>query len=165
MASTTWLDNELPAADFVCEDLISAAKKQKGKSGSFDGWGGTEVALWHVSMWTSLCMAFQHMDTFPAVPAEWAILKQAHIPKDKPGTAQDGAKCASTLRPISVLSVFWRIWISAKMKLPELQTWYGSVLCPIWLPKQTRCAAGADPYGAGPLQKLVPYQLGPSSSL
>ena len=52
---------------FNSKTIISAAKKQKGKSGSLDGWGGTEVALWPVSMWTSLCMASQHMDTFPAV--------------------------------------------------------------------------------------------------
>ena len=148
--------------------LFLLPRSKKGKSGSLDGWGGTEVALWPVSMWTSLHGFPTHADTFPAVPAEWAILKQAHIPKDKPGTAQDGAcKCASTLRPISVLSVFWRIWISAKMKLPELQTWYDSVLCPsqYGCRRKTRCAAGADPYGADPLQKLVPYQLGPSSSL
>ena len=96
-----------------------------------------------------------------------AILKQAHIPKDKPGTAQDGAKCASTLRPISVLSVFWRIWISAKMKLPELQTWYDSVLCP----SQYGCRRKRDalqaliPMGLAHSKNSFLYQPGPSSSL
>ena len=58
-------------------------------------------------------------------PSRWAFLRQGHIPKD--GACEGDIK-VSALRPISVASVWWRLWASARVRSEEVRAWTELVL-------------------------------------
>ena len=105
--------------------LLNAVRAQRAKAGSPDGWGGSELAALPYNMWQSLHTIFHKLEEAPTLPSSWSWVRQTHLCKPKPVT---GHRCVSSLRPIAILSVFWRIFIQAKMSDSNLGLWYGSVL-------------------------------------
>ena len=109
-------------------DLIRTAKLQRHKAGSTDGWSGLELALLPHNVWAAIHQIFRIFEDGEFFPSNWAAIRQIHLRKPKPGRDSDGAINAADLRPISIMSCFWRVFISAKMKGPEMSNWYDSSL-------------------------------------
>ena len=100
------------------------ALKQKGKAGSTDGWSGSEVGLWPFNMWQAITSFFHLIETLGAYPSVWGQIRQAHLPKQGRQRQWDGATPVSKLRPVAIMSVFWRIYIGARLQSHQAQAWY-----------------------------------------
>ena len=86
-----------------------------GSSEGFDGWSGDDLAVLPPSVWQQLAPVFAHFETLGLVPRTWTLVRQVHLPKPgKVVRAQDNAVRADALRPVSVLSAWWRLWGRAR---------------------------------------------------
>jgi len=114
------------------EMLFDTARSQKGKSAGLDGFSGTEVAYLPLVVWQDVATLFHCFETSGYVPSEWSNIKQVHIPKPGKGRRDsDNAVDVASLRPISVLSVWFRIFASARWNSVETQRWVAS-----WWPRE-----------------------------
>ncbi len=91
---------------------VKAVRAQRAKAGSPDGWGGAERAALPFNIWQSLHTVLQKLEEAPTLPSSWSWVRQTHLCQPKPVT---GHRCVSSLRPIAILSVFWRIFIASGM--------------------------------------------------
>ena len=128
--ATSFIDEHVPQIDTVeweplePHEFAAAALKQKGRAGGLDGWKGEELALLPACFWSSATPLFRAFETSGLCPTAWREIRQTHIPK--PGKAvrsKDLAIHASALRPISVLSVWYRIHATARWRSPSVQAW------------------------------------------
>lgn len=110
--------------------FLKAARKQKSKAGGADGWHGTEMALFPEAMWESLSEFYHLLENLGAFPQIWSQIRQTHIPKPGKQREVDKASPVSKLRPISVMSIWWQIFITARLQTEEAQTWYNQQLAP-----------------------------------
>ena len=107
--------------------LLKQANFAKGAPGA-DGWTGSEVASLPVEAWS----------TFHALSQRWlrsgqlpqAILGARTVFLAKAGKQQNGMVKAGDTRPITVLSCFWRTWLSAWLKTGPMENWIQSTLHP-----------------------------------
>ena len=106
-------------------EIVCAALSQKGKAMGTDGWSGAEIALFPISMWHDFMIIFQVFEQRGQFPSIWSELRQSHLPKDGVDPHEIPA---SKLRPVSILTVWWRIYISARLKTQSAQDWYQSLL-------------------------------------
>lgn len=113
-----WLPVE--ASDIVCTAL-----SQKGKAMGTDGWSGAEVALFPIRIWQDFLIIFQGFEQQGQFPSLWSELRQSHLPKEGVDPHEIPA---SKPRPVSILTVWWRIYISAPLKTQSAQVWYQSQL-------------------------------------
>ena len=66
----------------------------------------------------------QEFERSGASPEAWNNIKQVHLPKPNKGKrARDGATDAASMRPICILSVWFRIHASARFKSTSVQRW------------------------------------------
>ena len=106
------------------KDIFAAASQQKGKSPGIDGFSGDEVAHLPFVFWQDALHIFQEFERTGYVPDAWTEIRQVHIPKpDKGKRSSDGATDVAALRPICILSVWFRIFASARWKSPSTQNW------------------------------------------
>lgn len=108
--------------------LRKVAVRQKGSSGSTDGWTGDEVFCFPPIMVQAVHQLFRLIEHIGRFPAQWGESRQVHLDKGKPPRQQDEAISAANLRTISVLSVFWRWYASALMKGTSMTNWYENLL-------------------------------------
>ena len=106
-------------------EIVCSALSQKGKAMGTDGWSGAEVALFPICMWQDFLIIFQVFEQQGRFPTLWSELRQSHLPKEGVDPHEIPA---SKLRPVSILSVWWRIYISARLKTQSAQVWYQSQL-------------------------------------
>ena len=119
------------------QDLLAAARRQKYKRSGLDGWDPSETLALPPPAWQLLARVFRVFETQGCFPSR-ACLRQGHIPKD--GACEGDIK-VSALRPISVASVWWRLWASARVRSEEVRAWTELVL-PNYVvgQKGSRCA-------------------------
>ena len=79
--------------------------------------GKLNDALFSISAATFL---FNQFETLGLVPAEWRRFRQAHIPKED---REDDAIDVASLRPISVSSVWYRLWAGTRFRSPGCTAW------------------------------------------
>ena len=104
-------------ASLTAEELKHAAQAQRGSGAGLDGWTGDEVSSIPREIWSELLPFYDASERLGAVPADWTKVRQVHIPKpNKPNRATDGATPAESVRPISVNTVFWQLYASARLK-------------------------------------------------
>lgn len=121
--------------------VLDAVPKQQHKSAGVDGYSGSEVAAWPVAMWAAIMSVYHTFERLQAFPSTWQYLRQTHLPK---APLAAGSIPVSRLLPISVMSVFWRIYISAKLQGREACTWYQAQLSQHqWGSRKKRDAAAA----------------------
>jgi len=66
------------------------------------------------------------------IPTAWRKMRQVHIPKPGKGKRKkDNATNCSALRPICVITCFWRMWGSARLSQDTTKEWIES-----WMPDQ-----------------------------
>ena len=105
------------------KNMFQAAVAQKNKAAGPDGWSGTEVALFPFPMWQDLTRAFVWWERLESFPEPWQNVFQVHIEKSRKLRPEDLALPASKLRPISLMSCFWRIYIQARFSGGDEQHW------------------------------------------
>ena len=110
--------------------ILRAAPKQHGQSAGLDGCSGTEVAMWPSNIWDDMTKVIQRWESVGHIPSGWREILQVHIPKPGSARQSDKAVPAGKLRPISMLPVFWRIYIAARMVEDALRNWLDSQLHP-----------------------------------
>ena len=96
------------------KNMFQAAVAQENQAAGPDGWSGTELALFPFPMWQDLTSAFVWWERLECFPEPWQNVFQVHIPKTGKLRPKDLALPASKLRPISLMSCFWRIYIQAR---------------------------------------------------
>ena len=116
--SSTWAPVEF-------RHVMNAVHKQHHKSAGVDGYSGSEVAAWPVVMWSAVMMVYHTFERLQAMPSNWQCICQTHLPK---ASLPLGSIPVSKLRPISVMSVFWRIYTSAKLQGRDALDWYRTQL-------------------------------------
>ena len=100
--------------------ILAEAVKLKGKSGSVDGWLGDELCDLPLCVFDRAAVLFAAYEKAGLVPQIWTQARQAHIPKEN---AVDGIHEAEKLRPITVLSSWYRLFGSARLKTKDAQRW------------------------------------------
>ena len=105
--------------------LMGQAAKGRGSSGP-DGWTGSDLQALPVAVW----------DLFREISSRW--LQVAEVPQallqakvvfiPKPDKDKSGGIDVGDCRPITVLSSWWRTWMSAWLQSPEMRSWIPSVL-------------------------------------
>ena len=108
----------------TAEDLAKASLALAGTSAGVDGWSGDDLAALPFSVWRQLVPLFFHFETYGLVPSTWVLIRQVHLPKAGKGVrAQDNAVRADALRPVSVLSAWWRLWGRARLRSRCMSAW------------------------------------------
>ena len=108
----------------TAEDLAKASPALAGTSAGVDGWSGDDLAALPFSVWRQLAPLFYHFETYGLVPSTWVLIRQVHLPKAGKGVrAQDNAVRADALRPVSVLSAWWRLWGRGRLRSRCMSAW------------------------------------------
>ena len=120
---------ELGVSPLSTQDLLAVAGRMKGKAASVDGWLGDELAELPEPLVDVVAEWFRFFEHSGKIPSVWNYAKQVHIPKC--AANDQGSLDAAKLRPITVLSCFYRWWSTGRLQTPEVQHWVGT-----WWPEQ-----------------------------
>ena len=111
----------------TANDMFLAAKKQRNRAAGMDGWHGDEVSILPLSFWTSVTPLFNEFERCGYIPQDWRDIRQTHLPKPGKGVREsDHAIHVSSLRPVSILSTWYRLHATARWRSPSVQTWIDS---------------------------------------
>ena len=102
---------------------LKGKPKQKGKAAGPCGWTGTELAVWPQCLWDDIAEVLQAWETRGCFPEAWSEINQVHLAKPGKAREEDSAVPVSKLRPISLLSVWWRVFMSARLRTQEASQW------------------------------------------
>ena len=110
-----------PMEDWVptVEDFTAAAQRNAGSAAGCDGWTGAEMAAMPTEVFDTFLALVRRWSAKGTWPKVWNDIRQVHLRKN-PGF---GPVYAKDLRPIAVLSIWYRSLISALTRNPLLQTW------------------------------------------
>ena len=109
------------------EDLRKAATSCRATAAGLDGWRPEEVLCFSDEMFLELVEFYHRCEGIGQVPRAWRSLRQIHLSKGKkPG--KDGASLAADLRPVSISSLFWRLYTKARFQRPKTQAWIKQIL-------------------------------------
>ena len=114
----------------TAQELFQAAKKQRGKAGGCDGWLGTELSCFPIQLWNDVAPFLQFCERHGTFPRAFQEVHQVFLPKGGAQRQSDKATAVSKLRPISLLSTWWRTWSSARVASTATQTWIDRHLPP-----------------------------------
>ncbi|CAE7729929.1 unnamed protein product, partial [Symbiodinium necroappetens] len=112
---------------FTAGNLAAQAKRKAGSSPGVDGWSGDEVAELTPEAWRTfetLLLRWFRRGSFPQV---WQQSRQIHLPKDEPDI-KSGSLRADQLRPITIMSVWWRVVGSCFATHEAVQRWLGQIV-------------------------------------
>ena len=105
--------------------LMAQAAKGRGSSG-IDGWTGDDLSVLPIGVWEVFRQLSIRWLEVEAVPQVLLQAKAVFIPK--PDKAEAGGIATNDCRPITVLSSWWRIWMSAWLQSPDMKSWIPTVL-------------------------------------
>lgn len=110
-----------PDEDWVptVADFASSAQKSAGSAAGCDGWNGTELAAMPTEIFEVFLTLVRRWCSKGAWPSVWNDVRQVHLRKS-PGF---GPVFAKDLRPIAVLSIWYRTLLSALTRRPSMQNW------------------------------------------
>ena len=111
--------------------LMKIARKFRGKAASVDSWGGTEIAYLPQCVFDAAADAFALFEREGKVPYRWTLAKQCHIPKTE--AADDGSLPVGKLRPITILSTWFRLYGSARLRSSSATAWADQ-----WWPRRAK---------------------------
>jgi hypothetical protein len=102
-------------------DLLATVPKLRGKAASTDGWGGSEVAELPAEVLACAARLFALCETSGRTPTQWHQARQVHLPKAE--TDASGVQAAEKLRPVTILSTWYRLMGSARLRKKETRVW------------------------------------------
>ena len=84
-------------------------------------------------------------ETHGFLPEQWQFARQTHLPKAGKGIrSSDGARDVSSLRPLTLFSIWYRLWATTRLKSSDVQEWINN-----WWPAEaTGGKAGKEIYDA-----------------
>ena len=103
------------------ELLQSVAGRLNGKAGGADGWTGSELAELPLEIWEFTQKIFHLIETHQVIPKVWCMARQIHIPKV--GMNSSEPQDCKNFRPITILSVWYRVWSGSRLKSVKTQQW------------------------------------------
>ena len=108
----------------TAEHIQRSAVKMRGRSAGADGWGGSEIADLPACVFSEVAILFNHFEQTGMTPTCWQVARQVFVPKPLAvDVSLDNGFPADKLRPITVLSVWYRLWSRARLTSPELEAW------------------------------------------
>ncbi|CAK0799301.1 unnamed protein product, partial [Prorocentrum cordatum] len=111
----------------VCPmELRGAMGRLRGSAPGADGWHGDELAsLYCPAVVHHLADVFSFMLDQGCAPTEWRKARQVMLPKEGKGRRKKDGSIAvqAALRPITILSCWWRLLGSVLLRSPDAQTW------------------------------------------
>ncbi|CAE7260971.1 unnamed protein product, partial [Symbiodinium microadriaticum] len=107
--------------DVTAAELQAAARQLCGSGGGPDGFSGDEVADLPVEVWQAMAAQVQRWLLQGRVPQILKHLRQVQVPKD--GVVDGSVTDPANLRPISVMSCFWRVLTSALAARTGTRAW------------------------------------------
>ena len=113
------LEDWIPEVD----EFAALARASSGASAGCDGWCGVELAAMPEEVFQTFLVLVQRWSLAGKWPAVWTHVRQVHLRK----TNGVGPVLPKDLRPISVLSIWYRCLTSATMRKPPTQTWLQNV--------------------------------------
>ena len=115
------------AGIFTARNLAVQARRKAGSAPSVDGWSGDEVAALPDEAWHSFAVLVLRWFRRGVFPRVWHQARQIHLPKDEP-TIAAGSMRADQLRPITIMSVWWRIVGSTFATHESVQQWLNQIV-------------------------------------
>lgn len=120
---STWFgqSTNFPVQGVSFSNLWKIIRNGDGAAGP-DGWSANELRylpLPAIRLWEHLGSRWIQAGT---VPQQLTEVRQVNLPKVHK-IDQDGRLSVQGLRPISILSAFWRLWASAFIKDEEVSQW------------------------------------------
>ena len=126
------LQNTYVAPNTVCKPPegveISAVASQKKSSPGTDGWSGQEISALPPQFWDKFALIAERWLQAGELPEALLQARTIFLPKDS--KTKDGCIEPMHCRPITILSVFWRVWVSAWLKKRTTTEWIKTVLHP-----------------------------------
>jgi hypothetical protein len=138
--------------DEQCEDdmakhVLAEMRRKRGSSAGLDGWSGDEVG----DMPLVVAKAFLHFMRrclhAGRAPATWTQIRQVQLRKPGAQDDADGCLMVKDLRPVSIMSVWWRVFTSAVVRSASCRSWVDQ-----WAP---HAFYGGRP-GIGAMDALLP---------
>eukprot|EP00928_Gymnodinium_smaydae_P014238 TRINITY_DN15187_c0_g1_i4.p1 TRINITY_DN15187_c0_g1~~TRINITY_DN15187_c0_g1_i4.p1 ORF type:complete len:1277 (+),score=95.69 TRINITY_DN15187_c0_g1_i4:1051-4881(+) len=109
------------------EDMIKIARKARGAA-STDGWTGDEISVIPDDALGWFWIAASRWHKGGKVPKVMSEVRQVSVPK--PGKVKTGRGTidAAAVRPISIMSAWWRLWMSAWVVSQSVKAWRQDVI-------------------------------------
>lgn len=112
---------------FEAAELQENAKSMIGTAAGMDGFTGSELAALLYPVWVAFASLLNRWVQRTQVPEIWTHIRQIHLPKEN--LTQHEPVKPEKLRPISILSAWWRLTTSTIAKRSSARTWVNQ-LCP-----------------------------------
>ena len=109
--------------------LQAAARKQAGSAAGPCGWTGDELASLPLPVWVIYSQLISRWLSRGVFPAIWQYARQVHLAKEDVSVSE-GTSDVSQMRPICVLSCWWRVLTSAIASHEAIRTWSDQVCDP-----------------------------------
>ena len=107
------------------EQLLARAQDSSGSAGP-DGWTAEEIRFLPLDVFDIASDLFRSFASLGQVPGQFQQSRMCCIPKPNKIT-QHAVKVADA-RPITVMSVWWRLWSSTLCRSDSLRSWLQSIL-------------------------------------
>ena len=111
--------------DISAAQLQAAAKRKTGGSAGPDGWEQAEVSFLPDKHWRDFQTLLERWRARGQFPECWRDSRMVMLPKMAPD--QFGAILAAKTRPITVMSIYYRIAMSALTRSQEVRQWLQEV--------------------------------------
>ena len=108
-------------------ELQEQAKRQHGKASGCDGWQGSEVSSWPSHAFAILAELVERWFARGEMPTVFRNVRQCLLQKPNfKAREPDQALAASSLRPLAIQSVVWRLIASAWTRRSSTRAWVQS---------------------------------------
>ena len=124
--------------------LRDKAVKMNNKAAGPDGWLGSELATLPPEAFIPFADFCSFCEKAQKLPSDWRYASQVHLPKGSKGLRQDNARDVTGLRPITLFSVWYRLWAASRLQCSDCQAWLSSW----WPPFATGGKKGHEIYHA-----------------
>ena len=116
-----------PNQIWTAQALMQTAHHIRGSAAGPDGWTGNEIAFFPLRVWEVYSHLLQRWLQRGIFPMHWRQARQITLPK-KPVDVTDGICRVQDTRPITVLSVWWRVITGTLTRHTHLQAWHDSLI-------------------------------------
>ena len=113
---------EVRLPELTKEEVRRAVLDSRGTVPGIDGWTHQEVSWFSEDMFQVVAEFCNRSEREGQVPRTWKLSRQVHLSKGK-DPEPDGSLLTSSLRPVSISSLFWRIYTKARFKNDVMQRW------------------------------------------
>ena len=108
--------------------LHTQARKLQGSAAGLDGFHWDDLWMLPEPVWEIFSTLIHRWLQRGEVPTAWLHIRQIHLPKDTP--KDNSPSDPSKLRPISIMSIWWRLVTSSSAKTPEVREWIQTIAPP-----------------------------------